>query len=41
MSRYQKSKTGLDVNEQETMGFGMAVASARADANNLHLAQDR
>jgi len=39
ISRYQKGKTSLDLNEAR--GFGMAVASAGPYANNLHLAPDR
>jgi len=40
-SRYQKSKTSLDLNEAREMGFRDAVASAGPHANNLHLAPDR
>jgi len=39
--RYQKGKTSLDLNEEEMMGFGEAVASAVPYASNLHLAPDR
>jgi len=38
VSQYQKGNTSLDLNEQEMMGFGNAVASAGLYANNLHLA---
>ena len=42
MSRYQKGKTSLDLNEARDCGvFGMAVASAGPYANNLHLTADR
>jgi len=39
VSRYQKGKTSLDLNEaRDDRVFGMAVASAGPYANNLHLA---
>ena len=43
VSRYQKGKTGVDLNEARDDGvsFRMAVASAGLYANNLHLAPDR
>jgi len=40
LSRYQKGKTSLDLNEARD-GAGMAVASAGPYANKLHLAADR
>jgi len=37
-----ESKTGLDLNEARDNGvLGMAVASARPYANNLHLTPER
>ena len=39
VSQYQKGKTSLNL--YEARDFGMAVASARPYANNLHLAPDR
>jgi len=42
VSRYQKGKTSLDLNEAiDNMGFLEAVASAGPYVNNLHLATDR
>jgi len=42
VSRHQKGKTSLDLNEARDDGvFGMAVASAGPYANSLHLAADR
>ena len=39
VSRYQKGKTSLDLNEaRDDRVLGMAVASAGPYANNLHLA---
>ena len=40
LSRYQKGKTSLDLNEARDDGFLDAVASAGPYANNLHLAPD-
>jgi len=41
VSRYQKSKNSLDLNEARENGGWDAVASAGPHANNLHLAPDR
>jgi len=41
VSRYQKGKTSLDLNQQEIVGPCDAVALAGPYANNLHLAPDR
>ena len=41
VSQHQNSKNSLNLNEEETMGFWEAVASAGSYANNLHLAPDR
>jgi len=42
VSRYQKGKTSLDLNEaRDNGGFGVTVASAGPYANDLHLAPDR
>jgi len=41
ISRYQKGKTSLDLNEARDDQVLDAVASAGPYANNLHLAADR
>ena len=41
VSRHQKGKTSEDLNRQEIMGFGDAVASAGPYANNMYLAPGR
>jgi len=41
VSRYQKNKTSLDLNEARDDGVLGQVASAGPYANNLHLAPDR
>ena len=41
VSRYQKDKTSLDLNEARDDGVWNALASAGPYANNLHLAPDR
>jgi len=41
VSRYQKGKTSLDLNEQQMMAFWDAVALAGPYANNLHLDPDQ
>ena len=41
VSWYQKGKTSLDLNEQETIRFWDAVASAGPYVSSLHLAQNR
>ena len=41
VSRYQKSKTSLDLNVARGDGFRDAVASAGPYVNDLHLASDR
>jgi len=41
VSRYQKGKTSVDLNETREDGVLDAVASAGPYANNLHLAPDR
>jgi len=40
VSRYQKGKTSLDLNEARDGGVWDAVASAAPHANNLHLIPD-
>jgi len=41
VSRYQKGKTSLDLNEARGDGVWDAVASAGPYENNLHLTPDR
>jgi len=41
VSRYQKSKTSLDLNEARDDGVWYTLASAGPYANNLHLTPDR
>ena len=41
VSRYQKGKTSLDLNETRDDGVWDAVASAGPYTNDLHLAPDR